>query len=176
VADERLEVTVAELLAEETADELAARDAEWGSFASSVLRRIEVERIEVEGSELAEQAIAALKQEVDAELSDVAPRFEEAFRESVERKIFRAAIEPTFAERMRAWIADLRPGYRLGWAAAAAAVGALVLSVAPFDRRTGSLEAPRAGHVSVARISFEGDVTVQPDDGVTVIWLDAETG
>ena len=39
----------------------------------------------------------------------------------------------------------------------------------------GQLEDGLSGHVAVQRISFEGDVTVLPDDGVTVIWLDGAT-
>ena len=82
-----------------------------------------------------------------------------------------AAIEQSFPQRVKAWFENARPQFGLGWASAAAAAILMVVAVGSIQD-TGQLEERPSGYVSVERISFEGDVTVLPDDGVTIIWLD----
>ena len=170
--DDTHEATVAELLTESTDRELARRDGEWNAFTASVFRKLDEEAHAIERADLEAQAIGLFKQEIDLEMSEVAPRFEEAFRDSVEKRIFRSAIEPSWRARGKAWLERLRPAMGLGWATAAAAAVALVLAVGSLDDAAIMEDGLAGGRVSVERISFEGDVTVLPDDGVTVIWLD----
>lgn len=177
--DGLLEVTVGELLREETKEELDRRDGAWDAFTAGVFRSLDTDETATARAELEDQAVALLKQEVDVEVSEMAPRFEEAFRESVEKRIFRSAIEPTMKDRLKGWLQKLRPdrsfGFGLGWAGAAAAAIALVVMTGPFDaERAPQVEEQLArGQVSVERISFDGDVSVLPEEGVTIIWLDS---
>lgn len=175
--DEILEVTAGELLREQTAEELDRRDGEWDAFTAGVFRSLDQEETATARCELEDQAVALLKQEVDAELFQMAPRFEEAFKESVEKRIFQSAIEPTIKGRLKRWLDKMRPehGFGFGWAAAAAAAVALVVMVGPLDTERAPKIGPQLarGQVSVERISFDGDVTVLPEEGVTIIWLDS---
>ena len=171
--DDIYEATVAELLTETTEREIERRDGEWDAFTSSVFRRIDEEAIAVQRADLEAQAIDLFKQEIDLELSEMAPRFEEAFKESIEKKIFQSAIEQSWTQRVKAWFEGVRPqNMGLGWAGAAAAVLLMVVAVNTMQESSELTETLSSGHVAVQRISFEGDVTVLPDDGVTVIWLD----
>jgi hypothetical protein len=174
--DDMYEATVGELLGETTERELSRRDGEWDAFTSSVFRKIDEEAVAAERADLEAQAIHLFKQEMDVELSEMAPRFEETFRESVEKKIFQSAIEQRWTARFKAWLQQARPqGLSLAWASAAAAAVLMVVAVGSMQGGGQLEEKLASGHVSVQRISFEGDVTVLPDDGVTVIWLDGAT-
>ena len=173
--EDTYEATVAELLTETTERELARRDGEWDAFTASVFRQLDEEAVATRRADLEAQAIDLFKQEIDLELSEMAPRFEEAFKETVEKRIFQSAIEQSWTARLKAWFEQARPQLTLGWASAAAAVVLMVLAVGSMQG-TGELDDELvAGRVSVQRISFEGDVTVLPDDGVTIIWLDGAT-
>ena len=169
------EATVAELLTETNEAELSKRDGEWNAFTSAVFRKIDEEALAVQRADLEAQAIDLFKQEIDLEVSEMAPRFEEAFKESVEKKIFQSAIEQSWAARAKAWVESFRPQFGLGWASAAAAAVLMVIAVGTMQDSGELTEKLASGQVSVQRISFEGDVTVLPDDGVTVIWLDGAT-
>jgi hypothetical protein len=172
--DDIYEATVAELLTEATEHELARRDGDWDAFTASVFRKMDAEEVATQRADLEAQAVSLFKQEIDVELSEMSPKFEEAFRESIEKRIFQSAIEaPSWSVRAKAWFQSLaRPQLAVGWAGAAAAVVLLVAGVGSMQS-TGKLDELATGNVSVQQISFEGDVTVLPDDGVTVIWLDS---
>ncbi len=170
---ERDELTVAELLTEATEEEIARRDGEWDAFTCSVFRRLDAEAVAHQRADLEAQAIALFKQEIDLELSELSPGFEEAFKESVEKRIFQSAIVPSWTHRLSAWFERARgDGFGLGWAGAAAAVVLLVFAAGTMQTGTQIDDTLMDGHVAVQEISFEGDVTVLPDDGVTIIWLD----
>lgn len=171
--DDIYEATVAELLTESTEEELARRDGEWNAFTSAVFRRMDEEALATERADLEARALDLFKQEIDLELSDLAPRFEEVFRDSVEKRIFQSAIEQSWTARAKAWLERFRPQLALGWAGAAAAIVMLVVAVGSVEEPGRVQDKLASGHVAVQRISFEGDVTVLPDDGVTVIWLDS---
>ena len=171
--DDMYEATVAELLTETTQDELARRDGEWNAFTASVFRKLDEEAVATQRADLEAQAITLFKQELDVELSEMAPKFEEAFRESIEKRIFQSAIEQSWVARVKAWFEQARPQLAFGWAGAAAAVVLLVVGIGSMQSPTSLEEKLATGQVSVKQISFEGDVTVLPDDGVTVIWLDS---
>lgn len=171
--DDMYEATVAELLTESTQDELARRDGEWDAFTASVFRKLDEEAVATQRADLEAQAISLFKQEIDVELSEMGPQFEEAFRESIEKRIFKSAIEQSWTARVKAWFEAARPQLAFGWAGAAAAVLLLVVGIGSMESRSSLQEKLESGQVSVQQISFEGDVTVLPDDGVTVIWLDS---
>lgn len=171
--DDIYEATVAELLSESTDQELSRREGEWDAFTASVFRKLDEEALATQRADLEAQAISMFKQEIDVELSEMSPHFEEAFRESIEKRIFQSAIEQSWTARVKAWFENARPQLAFGWAGAAAAVVLLVVGIGSMQSTTPLEEKLASGQVSVQRISFEGDVTVLPDDGVTVIWLDS---
>lgn len=170
-----IEASVSELLKEELDEELERRDGEWSAFTQSVFRLMDDEVTQESRMELEELAIAQLKTEVDAELSEMAPNFEEMFRENIEQKIWQSAKEEvTLWTQLRDFfqsIARSEFGYGFGWATAVAAVVMVAVMATPNTPTLDGSE-PMAGHVSVESLSFEGTVTLMPDDGVTVIWLD----
>ncbi len=158
--------TVGDLLRAEVDAEVASKDGTWSAFAQQVLIAIDHA-----GSErTAATAVAALREDVEAELDAMAPRFDRAFREDVERRIFRSAREPRswwapIADRLRAW---LQPSPGLGLAVAAAAAVAII--VIPPSSTPPSSDA-ESGRVSISAVRFEGDVTVMPADGIAVVWV-----
>ena len=77
-----------------------------------------------------EQAIDLFKAGIEAELTASAPRFEEAFREEVEQRIFQSAKEPTFWQKLQTSVkALLRPVPMFRVAGAAAAFGVMMIAV-----------------------------------------------
>src|SRR5262252_878056 len=100
--DDKYEATVAELLTEATDHELVRRDGEWDAFTYSVFRKLDEEVVATQRADLEAQAIDLFKHELDVELSEMAPQFEEAFRDSVEKRIFQSAIEQSFTARVKA--------------------------------------------------------------------------
>lgn len=166
--------TVGALLREERAAELDAMEGRWSAFASQIDHQL---KAEAPGGELDEQAVALLRADVDDELRALSPAFEEEFQEEVDRRIFqRGHAEVPVWRRLQDWLQDLTAPARIGWGvglAGAAATLALVISTGPGSTPD-ALLAPRAaltGEVSVDAVSFEGDVTMIPDEGVTVVVL-----
>lgn len=174
--DERFEATVEELLGEETSAELERRDGEWNAFTSAVFRRIDEEDLGLQRLPLEDQAIEMFRQDIDGELSELAPKFEEGFREGIEQRIWDAAREePTFGQRARAFFDRLMGdgmGWSLGWAGAMAAVLFMVaVGGWPTVDTPDQIAENISGGVTVQDLSFEGNVTVMPGDGATVIFL-----
>ena len=175
-----IEATVEELLGEETAAEVERRDGEWSAFTAAVFRRVDEEDLGLQRMTLEDQAIETLRQDVDGELSELAPRFEEGFREGVEQRIWDAARQtPSFGQRVRDFFGRLTGdgmGWSIGWAGAMAAV---LVVVAVNGWPTG--EAPNeqiaeniSSGITVKNLSFEGTVTVIPGSDTTVIWLSGD--
>lgn len=168
-----VEASVEELLGQDTHEEIARREGEWTAFTSAVFARIDDEDLGLARMPLEDQAIDLFRQDVAGELSELAPRFEEGFKEEIEQRIWNAARAPTLADRIRGFFE--RPfgdGIGFGWAGAMAAAVALVAVTGwPTDPKPQQIAENIPGEVSVKRVSFEGTVTVMPDDGLTVIWL-----
>lgn len=158
----------------EVDQELLRRDGEWSAFTASVFRQIDGAEAEVTRMSVEDQAIAGLKSEVDAELAEMAPRFEASFRAGIEQRIWQAAKQqPTLGERITAWMDQLGrlllPHSRsLGLAAAMAAI---LVAIALGGLFTSGDETLGDSQVSVDRVSFEGSVTVMQEDGSPVVWL-----
>src|SRR5262245_2736119 len=111
------------LLAEEAGAELERRDGEWSAFSASVFRKIDQAELAEERMDVEDRAIAMMKEEVESELGEMAPRFDRAFKDGVEQRIWRAAREPSLGDRVSDWFASLRRALNpktLGFAAAAA--------------------------------------------------------
>jgi hypothetical protein len=171
VSDEKKTVTVKELLEEQVGHELERRDGEWSAFTASVFRQIDSEDRGVARASLEDQAIELFKAEIGSELNSIAPRFDEAFKDSVEQRIFASAKEPSLWERLKSAASDLmRPQIAWRFAGAAAAAGVFALAIVQ-NPGTEMVAEVRPGEVSVESIGFEGTVTVVPQQGVTVIWL-----
>lgn len=171
-------VTVAELLTASTEAELDARDGEWRAFSARVFEAIDAEQAEAARSPLEAQAVLALKAEVESEVEAMAPSFGEAFKKDVERQIFKSAQQPDpWWTRAWAWVREmtnLEGGYGLAAAAATAIVLVAVTGLPPTPDAPSMPPASVAlnGQVAVEQLSFEGDVTVMPEDGLTIVWLD----
>ncbi|MEQ8272852.1 MAG: hypothetical protein RMA76_42420 [Deltaproteobacteria bacterium] len=172
--DKYIEASVEELLTEDAAQEIAQREGEWNAFTSAVFARIDEEDLGVARMPMEDQAIDLFRQEVAGELADLAPRFEEGFKEGVEQRIWNAAREPTVMDRVRGFFDRAfgeRVGWSVGWAGAMAAALAIV-TITGMPTEPGTQIAENiTGEVSVKSLSFEGTVTVMPNDGVTVVWL-----
>ena len=168
-------VSVAELLTEATAAELAARDGEWQAFTARVFEAVDAEARSFAAEPADAQAIQLLRAEVQDEVEALAPRFDARFGPEVDREIFKAgqAAEPWWKKAWDAVHRALQPGHGLGWAAGAAAAVLLVVTVTGLPPGGGPAvpDAPLAGAVTVEQLSFEGDVTVMPEQGLTVVWL-----
>lgn len=172
MTDVKKTVTVGELLRESTAEELSRRDGEWNAFTSAVFRQLDQEDLGHARASLEEQAIDLFKAGIEAELTASAPRFEEAFREEVEQRIFQSAKEPTFWQKLQTSVkALLRPVPMFRVAGAAAAFGVMMIAVVSRTPDPEVIAEALPGEVSVESIGFEGTVTVVPQQGVTVIWL-----
>lgn len=176
-------VTVAELLSEATEAELTSRDGEWSAFRARIFEAVDAEARAAAGAPLEAQAVLQLKGEVAAEVEALSPGFGETFKKEVESEIFKSAQTPTpwwtsAWTRLRAWMFP-EGGMSPGWAAAGmAAVLLVVVTGLPRspDPKPGQIAPPVAlGAVAIEQISFEGDVTVMPEEGITVVWLDAPT-
>ena len=163
--------TVGAILREEVESAVKAKDGAWSAFAHQVMAQIE----EADGAPmdlLADQAIDALRRDVDSELDAVAPRFDRDFREGVERRIFRAARSPVpWWSALRDTVGNwLTPSPRFGLAAATAAAVVAAFVIPTVDRET-----PSEGKVSISAVRFEGStVTVMPDndnDGIALVWV-----
>lgn len=173
--DTYVEASVKELLTEDAAQEIARRDGEWNAFTAAVFDRIDDEDLGVLRMPMEDQAIDLFRQEVAGELAELAPRFEEGFREGVEQRIWNAAREPTIFDRVRAFF-DRSLGEGIGWSvgwagAMAAALAIVTVTGIPGNERGAQIAENNPGAVSVESVSFEGTVTVMPNDGVTVVWL-----
>lgn len=172
MTDVKKTVTVGELLREDTREELERRDGEWNAFTSAVFRQLDLEDLGHARASLEDQALDLFKAEIEAELTASAPRFEEAFKEGVEARIFASAREPSWWEKLQAAAKDLfRPAPMFRMAGAAAAFGVLMLAVVSRSPDPEVIAEALPGEVSVESIGFEGTVTVVPQQGVTVIWL-----
>jgi hypothetical protein len=170
----RAGVPVGELLREAHARELERMDGRWSAFAAQIQDQLEAPSPE---GDLEAQAVALLRADVDDELRELAPAFEEAFKEEVDRRIFVRGRSPKpWLDRLRSWVRERSAAARAGWGlglAAAAAAAALVV-VPRGGPRPDPMAGARAelrGEVSVDAVSFEGDVMMIPDDGVTVMVL-----
>ncbi len=173
--DTYFEASVEELLTEDAAQEIARRDGEWSAFTMAVFDRIDDEDLGVARLPLEDQAVDLFRHEIAGELADLAPRFEEGFREGVEQRIWNAAREPTLMDRIRAYF-DRSLGEGLGWSvgwagAMAAALAIVTVNGIPGNDDTSQIAENIPGEVSVESVSFEGTVTVMPNNGVTVVWL-----
>ncbi len=174
-------VTVSELLKNEQQEELASRDGQWNAFTSAVFRQLDQEDLSVERQELPEQAISMLKNEVNLELQEMMPRFEEAFKEGIESRIWEAAKEkPSFWTKVKAWWQELpaTANWGLGLSGAVAAAAMVVAVGLPQNPQLSqqSVDGPAvaptlASTVSVEDLSFEGSAMVVPHDGVTLVIL-----
>lgn len=168
-------VTVAELLTEETEAELLRRDGEWDAFAARVFEAVDAEERALEQAPLEAQAVALLKDEIEGEVDALDPHFAGPFAAQIEKEIFKSAQVPeSAATRLWNWVKQMFAPEQgaYGWVAAAAAV-LLVFGVTRLPE-TGPTPVPGeslAGRVTVEQVSFAGDVTVLPDDGLTVVWL-----
>lgn len=171
-------VTVAELLGEETEAELATRDGEWNAFSARVFEAVDAEERLADKAPLEAQAILQMKSEVGAEVEALSPKFGEDFKRGVEKEIFRSAQQPeSWWSQAWSWVQEtLQGGMGPGFMAAAAAAVVLIMVTGLPD---GEQSVPQiaaagpSGQVAVQQISFEGDVTVMPEEGVTVVWLHA---
>lgn len=175
-------VTVQDLLREDAASELASRDGQWTAFREQIQWRLDREAGAVRQMDLEDQAIRAWVDEVEGEVASAAPRFEGAFREELESRIFERGIERPpwwrpWLDRMREAL-TARPAWGLALAGGAAA---LVLAVG-LDPRAPSPDAPGeaaalnatrgpAGTVQVDELAFDGSATVTVDAGVTLVML-----
>jgi hypothetical protein len=163
--------TVGALLREEVEAEIEKRDGEWNAFTHQIFRRVDQAELELERKSLEERAVAMLKEEVEHELADMAPRFDRDFAKGIEAKIWRAARErrPTIGERFGEWIDSWKRAFvprTVGALAMAGVAAALIVVV-----NSGPTEQMPQVAVSVDRVSFEGNVTVLNEDGNTIVWL-----
>jgi hypothetical protein len=171
-------VTVAELLTEEVEAELAQREGEWSAFTARVFEAVDAESRAVARAPLEAQAVEQLKHEVESEVEAMSGAFGETFRKEVEREIFKSAQEPTpWWTSAWAWVkAQLSGGEGYGLVAAAA-TAALLIAVTGVPRGDDpalpAIAVAPPGSVAVEALSFEGDVTVMPEDGITIVWIDA---
>jgi hypothetical protein len=175
-------VTVRDLLREDVESELASRDGQWTAFREQIQWRLDREAGAVRQMDLEDQAIRAWVDEVDCEVASAAPRFEGAFREELESRIFERGIErPPW---WRPWLDRVREAFaaRPAWGLAlAGGAGAVVLAVgleprAPAPDVPGETIAQTAargpeGTVQVDELAFDGSATVTVDDGVTLVML-----
>jgi hypothetical protein len=167
-------VTVAELLTEATEAELVSRDGEWRAFTARVFEAVDAESRALAREPADAQAVQLLRAEVEDEVEALAPRFDARFGAEVDREIFKAGQAPEpWWKKAWTWLhGALQPGHGLGWAAAAAAVVLLVVSTGlPPGSDPALPDGALAGTVTVEQLSFEGNVTVLPDEGLTVVWL-----
>ncbi len=171
-------VTVAELLSEETEAELAARDGEWTAFSARVFEAVDAEERLAEQAPLGAQAVLQMKAEVGAEVEALSPKFGEAFKQEVEKEIFRSAQQPEpWWTQAWSWIQETLQGGMGPGLMAAGAAAVLLIMVTGLPQ--GEQPVPQiaaagpSGEVAVQQISFEGDVTVMSEEGVTVVWLHA---
>lgn len=171
-------VTVAELLTEATEAELSARDGEWRAFSARVFEAIDAEEKVAARASLEEQAVLAMKAEVESEVEAMAPAFGESFKKDVEKQIFKSGQQPDpWWTRAWAWVREMLSvdgAYGLAAAAATAVVLIAVTGLPPGEPAPSMPAASVAlsGQVAVEQLSFEGDVTVMPEDGLTIVWLD----
>lgn len=173
MSDVKKTVTVGELLRESTSEELSRRDGEWNAFTSAVFRQLDQEDLGHARASLEDQAIDLFKAGIEAELTASAPRFEEAFREEVEQRIFQSAKEPSLWQKLQASMkALLRPSPMFRMAVAGAgAFGIMMVAVVNRTPDPEVIAEALPGEVSVESIGFQGTVTVVPQQGATVIWL-----
>lgn len=173
-------VTVAELLTEHTEAELAAREGEWRAFSARVFEAVDAEARQTDRAPLEEQAIAALRADVESEVEAMSPSFGERFKKDVEKEIFKSAQQPDpWWTRAWAWCREMfafEGGYGLAAAAATAVLLVAITGLPPGEAPRGEpVTTALPGEVAVDSLSFEGDVTVMPEDGITIVWLDAPT-
>ncbi len=153
--------------------ELGRREGAWPSFTAAVFRQIDEQALLCSRMELEDQAMVRLQEEVDLELHELAPGFEEAFREGVERRIWRSARDaPGFFAKLKHTLSTHLEGrWRMGWAWAGAGATALMLAFSVPDAWLSTPMERAVGQVTVEDLSFEGTVTVVPREGMTVVWL-----
>jgi len=174
VTDARF-VTVEALLREERETELSRRAGQWSAFREQVQWRLDCEAGAVRSLAPEDRAARAWAVEVEAEVASMAPRFEGAFREELERRIFARGIEPgepTWARWARACRAFFASGPTWAMAGGLAAIAIAVgLRVTEGEVTWAASE----GTVVVDSLSFEGSAAVTVDGGVTVVTLASAT-
>ena len=168
-------VTVQELLREDVQAELDRRDGQWNAFREQVQWRLDREAGAVEQLGLEDRAIRAWADQVDGEVASVAHRFEGAFREELDGRIFERGIErpawwrPWWDRARAAWFS--RPAWGLAAAGAAAAVVLAVSGPDGSESTKPSASPAGPGRVHVEALAFDGSATVTVDDGVTLVML-----
>ena len=165
------------LLREEVEGELEKRDGQWSAFTAQVFRRVDQAELAAERMSLEERAIDMMRAEVDGELAEMMPRFDRAFKDGIEQRIWDAAREqPSLGARISEWLSSWKKMLAprpLGLAMAAAAAIVVAVTFNPLGVQNGGEEVAigNSGSVSVDRVDFEGTVTVMSEDGLTVVWL-----
>lgn len=175
-AEEGVTLTLGELLRAEHDEQLGHMEGKWLALHTQTMD--EVARA---GSPtgMEAKAVAFFRTEVESEVQEMTPAFEEQFRGDVDRRI-EAPPPPSFFDRARAWWESVRQEAMIGWgvglAGAAAAVMVVALRSGPSGPTAEPIElqaqAHLDGNVSVDAVDFAGDILVVPDDGVTVVMLE----
>ena len=170
VAEEPESSLMTGLLRADSARELESREGQWSAFTEGVRRRIGEEARKEARAPLDVRAIATLKDEVAAELEEIAPRFERRFAAELAERI-ETEGDGFFARawsRLREWISAPAGRWALAGAVAAGLAAAILLAPQPSE----DIElAAWDRSVRVDQLSFEGTVTVMNREGVAVIWL-----
>lgn len=175
-------VSVQDLLREEVESELASREGQWTAFREQIQWRLDRHAGAVQQMNLEDQAIRAWVDEVEGEVASAAPRFEGAFREELESRIFERGIErPPW---WRPWIDRAREAFtaKPAWGLALAGGAAAVALAVGLDPDVSAPEGPAgsaavvaapgsAGTVQVDALAFDGSATVTVDAGVTLVML-----
>ncbi|MCA9554985.1 MAG: hypothetical protein KC933_33450, partial [Myxococcales bacterium] len=152
----------------------ARRAPEARAADARVFEAVDAEARSLARGTVDEQAVRLLRAEVEDEVEALGPRFDARFSVEVDREIFKAGQGPApWWKKAWDWVhGALQPGHGLGWAAAAAAVVLLVVATGLPPSPDPTLPSGAlAGTVTVEQLSFEGNVTVMPDEGLTVVWL-----
>ena len=171
---------IGDLLRQDMGAEIVRREGEWDAFTAGVSRRIASLLVSEGRMNAEERAVNQLREQVESEVHELAPRFEQEFGRGVEAKIFRAGRERrTFSDLFARLIESLGDAFELRKFAYAAPV-TLLLTVGlwmKFDTSSNVLgdRSVRSGSVAVQSMSFEGTVTLMNEDDQTVLWLDEPT-
>ncbi|MEL7367574.1 MAG: hypothetical protein AAFN74_01585 [Myxococcota bacterium] len=162
--------TVGDVLRSEVDSEVQSKARAWSAFAYQVLAAID--RGESRPTKTVDRALTALRDDFDAEMLAMAPRFDADFREGVERRIFRSATQSktwwqALGERLQQWLSP-----EFGFVAVATAVALFtVVSVQPSVTTPDPVRSSIPGRVSISKVEFDGDVMVVPDEGIAVVWM-----
>lgn len=170
MSDEKVWISVQDLLQEESDAELASRDGQWAAFREQIQWRLDREAGSVRQMSWEDQAIRVFADEVETEVAVAAHRFEGSFREELESRIFREGIATP--SRWARLVASARAAFASGpsWAMAGGLAAAAVV-VGLGLRPNGAEVEIRPGTVMVDSLSFEGSAVVTVDEGVTVVML-----